>query len=221
MAPCRSRSSRALVVALQARGQGGIGAQGVGVDLRHQRHQVAVQRHLGAIHVRHRLREQAADVIGETNTVSRMGWSWQCRATPALRHSRRPHPAAASCTAACRRLCCRADRSAAGWSPHSLPLRGFPPGVRRIKWRMAIRGEQSSAGCRWRTSSEPQRTAWSMSVLMPAAPVWPEAQSSCGSLRGWPTSERAASLAQAQADPARIERLAQLRCHYLQRVDAE
>ncbi|ETC87828.1 hypothetical protein XHC_2670 [Xanthomonas hortorum pv. carotae str. M081] len=55
---------RPLVVALQARGQRGIGAQGVGVDLRHQRHQVAVQRHLGAIHVRHRLGEQAADVIG-------------------------------------------------------------------------------------------------------------------------------------------------------------
>lgn len=55
---------RALVVALQPLRQRRIGLQRLRVDLRHQRHQVAIQRHLGAIHVRHRLGEPAADLIG-------------------------------------------------------------------------------------------------------------------------------------------------------------
>lgn len=54
---------RALVVALQPRRQCRIGLQGLRVDVGHQGHQVAIQRHLGAIHVRHGLRKQAADLV--------------------------------------------------------------------------------------------------------------------------------------------------------------
>ncbi len=55
---------RTLAVALQLRVQRRIGGQGRRIDLRHQFHQRAVQRHLGAVHVGHGLREQAADGIG-------------------------------------------------------------------------------------------------------------------------------------------------------------
>lgn len=50
---------------------------------------------------------------GETNTVSRMGQSWQCRPLPTLPHSRRPCRLAASCTAA--------SASRVGWQTAVLP----------------------------------------------------------------------------------------------------
>ena len=53
-----------VVIALERGGQLGIAGQHLGIDRRHQLDQVAVQRHLGAVHVGHRLGKQAADVIG-------------------------------------------------------------------------------------------------------------------------------------------------------------
>ena len=53
-----------LAVTLQALGQGGVALQRGVVDVADQRDQVAVQRHLGAVHVGHGLGEQAADAVG-------------------------------------------------------------------------------------------------------------------------------------------------------------
>lgn len=55
--------ARALVVALQLRGQSGVLLQHLRVDPLHQFHQRAVQRHFGAVHAGHGLCEQAADHI--------------------------------------------------------------------------------------------------------------------------------------------------------------
>ncbi|MCW0417706.1 hypothetical protein NB689_003460 [Xanthomonas sacchari] len=61
--------ARAFVVALQLRLQCRVRGQGLRIDLRHQLHQRAVQRHLGAVHVGHGLREQAADSVGRNEGV--------------------------------------------------------------------------------------------------------------------------------------------------------
>ncbi|KAG1246483.1 hypothetical protein G6F68_014620 [Rhizopus microsporus] len=55
--------ARALVIALQLRGQRRVLLQHLRVDPLHQFHQRAVQRHLGAVHAGHGLGEQAADHI--------------------------------------------------------------------------------------------------------------------------------------------------------------
>ena len=69
----RAHADRAMALQVQALGfriarqpcrQRGILLQRRRVDLADQRDQVAVQRHLGAVHVGHGLREQAADAVG-------------------------------------------------------------------------------------------------------------------------------------------------------------